>query len=103
MGQMHMSYAQTRTGSHGGKCTRSFFDYLGDVRLFLESNEEAMPRIMDHLRKVMKDENHLCRLKPELAVMINIGRHFVAATYNLEGDRALALAFYKRLQAVANV
>ena len=65
---------------------------LWDVRLFLDSNKEVASRIMDHLRAVMEDDNRLCRLKLELAAIIDIGRHFVAATYDLEGDGALAFA-----------
>ena len=34
--------------------------------------------------------------------MIDVGKHFVAATYDLEGDSGLALSCYQRMQAVCN-
>ena len=58
---------------------------------------------MDHLRVLMDDNDSLCRLKLELAAVVDIGRHFVTATYDLEGDGALSLCCYDRLQSVANV
>ena len=77
-------------------------EYFGDVHRFLKSNEDIAPRIMDHLRVLMDDNDSLCRLKLKLAAMVDIGRHFVTATYDLEGDGALSLCCYDRLQSVAN-
>lgn len=57
---------------------------------------------MDQLRIIVEDEDQLCRLKLELAAIIDCGKHFVTATYDLEGDGALVLGCYKRIQAVAN-
>ena len=73
-------------------------EYFGDVRRFLNSNEDISPSIMDHLRVLMDDNDSLCRLKLELAAVVDIGRHFVTATYDLEGDGALSLCCYDSLQ-----
>ena len=52
---------------------------------------------MDHLRAVYDDPNLLCRLK-----LVDVGKHFVSATYDLEGDSALSLCCYQRVQALCN-
>ena len=41
-------------------------------------------------------------LKLVLAAVVDVGRHFVAATYDLEGDSALVLCCFDRLQALAD-
>ena len=43
----------------------------------------------------------LVNFKLELAVIINVGEHFVKATYFLEGDVPLVFSCYEKLQAVA--
>ena len=35
-------------------------------------------------------------------MVVNVGKHFVAATYSLEGDGALSLSCYEQLQTVCN-
>ena len=40
------------------------------------------------------------RLKVELAIVVDLGVHFVNATYSLEGDGALILKAYQILQSV---
>ena len=75
---------------------------FGDVQPFLENNQDVAPRVADHLSAIIDDPEQLCRLKLELAVLVDIGQHFVKATYDLEGDNALVLCCYDRLQAVCN-
>ena len=40
-------------------------------------------------------------LKLELAATIDVGEHFVKATYFLEGDGPLVVACYEKLSAVS--
>ena len=56
---------------------------------------------MDLLRAVYDDPYLLCRLKLEMATVVDVGKHFVSATYDLEGDSALSLCCYQRVQAFA--
>ena len=72
---------------------------FGDIRPFLDKNEDIAPKVMDHLRVIFNNPDCLCHLKIELAVVVDVGKHFVAATYYLEGDGAL-LSCYERLQVV---
>ena len=53
---------------------------------------------MDHLRAIYDDPNLPCRLKLELATVVDVAKHFLSATYDLEGDSALPLCCY-RVQA----
>lgn len=75
---------------------------FGDVEPFLDDNEDVAPKTMDRLRVMLADENTKRRLKLELAAVVDVGKHFVTATYDLEGDSGLALSCYQRMQAVCN-
>lgn len=75
---------------------------FGDVEPFLNDNDDVAPKIMDRLRGIMGDLDTKCRLKLELAAVIDVGKHFVTATYDLEGDSGLSLTCYQRMQAVCN-
>lgn len=75
---------------------------FGYLLPFLDAAEDIAPKTMDHLRVIVDSEDQLCRLKLELAALIDCGKHFVTATYDLEGDGALVLGCYQRMQIVAN-
>ena len=100
-GQAVKSYSETRWWSRW-----EVYDQLlllfGDVRPFLEANQDVAPKLTDHLWAIINDSQQLCRLKLELAVVIDIGQHFVKATSDLEGDSALSLCCYQRIQAVCS-
>ena len=74
---------------------------FGDVRPFLEKNDDVAPKLSDQLLAIIDDPDHYRSLMLQLAATVDIGQHFVKATYDLEGDSALALCCYERLQAVA--
>lgn len=57
---------------------------------------------MDHLRAIFEDKVRLRNVQLELAALVDVGHHFVQATYILEGDGLLILCAYKRLQEVLN-
>ena len=57
---------------------------------------------MGHLQGIMANQDTKCRLKLELAAVMDVGKPFVTATYDLEGDSGLSLACYERMQAVCN-
>lgn len=52
-------------------------------------------------KNVLSDPESLLKLKLELAIAIDVGEHFVKATYYLEGDGPLVFSCYKKLQAAA--
>ena len=76
--------------------------FFGDIQPFFNNNEDVAPNVMDHLRAVFNDPKLLCRLQLELAAVVDVVKHFVSATYDLEGDSALSLCCYQRVQALCN-
>jgi hypothetical protein len=58
-------------------------------------------QIVPQLQAIMSDPRRLIDLKLELAVTIDVGQHFVKATYYLEGDGPLVFSCYEKLKAVA--
>ena len=56
---------------------------------------------MPQLQNLLSDPESLVNLKLELAVTIDVGEHFVKATYFLEGDGPLVFPCYEKLKAVA--
>ena len=95
------SYSETRWWSRwevlDQACT-----YFGDIEPFLDENNDLAPKTMDRLRAIFADEVRLRNVQLELAALVDVGRHFVQATYILEGDGPLILSAYKRLQEVLN-
>ena len=57
---------------------------------------------MDQLRAVYDDLKLLGRLKLELAAIVDVGKHFVSVTYDLEDDSALSLFCHQHVQALCN-
>ena len=100
-GQMVKSFSVTRWWSRW-EVYHQLLLFFGDVLPFLENNQDVAPKLTGRLSANIHDPQQLCHLKLELAVVVDIGQHFVKATYDLEGDSALALCCYERLQAVCN-
>ena len=74
-----------------------------DVEQYLQEAEvdRIAPRIIPLLQAILADPERLVNLKLELAATINVGKHFVKATYELEGDGPLVFSCYEKLKAVA--
>ena len=53
------------------------------------------------LLEIMSDPQRLIDLELELAVTVDVGQHFVKATYYLESDGPLVFSCYEKLKAVA--
>ena len=79
--------------------------HFGDVKPFLEVLKESSvaPATTDQLLAVLDDEDQVVRLMVQLAAVVDVGQHFVRATYWLEGDGALFFSCYRTLQAVTAV
>ena len=59
------------------------------------------PQLLPQLQAIFSDPERLINLKLELAITIDVGEHFVKATYFLGGDGPLVLSCYEKLHAVA--
>ena len=73
-------------------------DLFGDIPPFLISLRSigAVQQTLEKLDQLLHSKTHGLMIK--LAVMVDIGEAFVKATYNLEGDGALALEMLRNTQ-----
>ena len=55
------------------------------------------------LQAILSNPQRLMSLKLELAATIDVGEHFVKATYFLEGDGPLVFACYEKLSTVSQL
>ena len=85
------------------KVYKHVLEQFGDVPRFRQeaAAEKIAPNIVPQLQDLLSDPESLVNLKLELAVIIDVGEHFVKATYFLEGDGPLVVSCYEKLQAVA--
>ena len=95
------TYSETRWWSRWELLQQACICF-GDIRPFLENNNDICPKTMDKLRAIFDNEVRLRDLRLELAAVVDIGVHFVKATYLLEGDGPLIFNTYQRLQEVLN-
>ena len=90
------SYGETRWWSRW-----EILDQLGvhfsELQPLLDNNQVLSPKTMDCLRVMIKDPVRREHLQLELAAMMDIGQHFIKATYFLEGDGPLFFCTYRRL------
>lgn len=70
---------------------------FGDVEPFLHNNPDISPATRSKLLQILSDPLENSRLKVELAVVIDLGKHFVEATYTLEGDGPLVVDCYETI------
>ncbi len=56
---------------------------FGDIEPFLTRNVDLGPTLRPKLLKIITDVNSRSHLQMELAAVIDVGEHFVKATYNL--------------------
>ena len=77
---------------------------FGDTERFLieaEATRNVGPQLLLQLQAIVSDPERVINLKLELAITIDVGEHFVKATYSLEGDGPLVLSCYEKFHAVA--
>ena len=101
-GQRPRSYSETRWWSKW-EVYQQILMQFGDIERFLIEAEAANvgPQLLPQLQAILSDPERLLNLKLELAITIDVGEHFVKATYFLEGDGPLVLSCYEKLNAVA--
>ena len=76
-------------------------EFFGDVEPFLRENENLSPVCLAGLLKLFDDPVTARDIEIELAAIRDAGKHFVKATYYLEGDGPLVFSCYERLSALA--
>lgn len=68
---------------------------------FRRPQQRKSPQTLYGNYETLSDPESLVNLKLDLAVTIDVGQHFVKATYFLEGDGPLVFSCYEKLKAVA--
>ena len=81
--------------------TQSGNGVFGDVEPFLRENDVS-PMCRKKLLELLDDPASVRDLELELAAMVDAGKHFVSATYYLEGDGPLVFSCYERLSGLAH-
>ena len=69
---------------------------------FLLENANLSPLIRQHLLEIINEPQDLQDLRLELGVMVDVGLHFVNATYYFEGNGQLIFTCFERLSAVSH-
>lgn len=76
---------------------------FGDVEPFLRCNEDIAPATKAKLLSFFTDNEKKSKLKIELAIVIDYGKNFVKATYDLEGDGSLILRCFEIIDTLCIV
>ena len=63
-------------------------------------NDDLGPRTRLRMFTILQDPTKMTHLMIEMAAVVDAGKEFVKATYNLEGDGAFVLECYEQVQAV---
>jgi len=71
-------------------------EQYGDVEPFLQENSDLSPATQSKLLDILHNPQSLTTFKLELAAVVDMGVHFVKATYCLEGDGLLYWCATKR-------
>ena len=102
---------RSRTGRAVKSCSKTrwwsrweiidqLLNLFGDVQPFLEENSDIGPANRSKMLDILQDSQKKAHLMVEMAVVVDSGREFVRATYNLEGDGPLVLKCYEQLEVV---
>ena len=95
-GRAMATYSKTRWWSQW-EVMHQVLQQFGDVEPFLHNNEDVGPSTRGKLLEILSNSQQLIMLKMELASVIDVGVHFVKATYRLEGDGVLVLNCYEEI------
>ena len=98
-GRSMQSYSPTRWWSRW-EVMEQLLVQFGDVDIFLHHEDIGSPATLSKLIGVFSDQSKNTYLQIELASVVDYGRHFVTATYKLEGDGPLALSCFEVIEEV---
>ena len=99
-GRAPKSYSETRWWSRW-EVYQQLMVQFGDLERYMEEAKDAKvcPQILPQLQEILSDPQQHMVFKLELAASIDVGEHFVKATYFLEGDGPLIFSCYEKLSA----
>ncbi|KAK3725261.1 hypothetical protein QZH41_001278 [Actinostola sp. cb2023] len=96
-GRAPKSYSETRWWSRW-EVYQQLMVQFGDLERYMEEAKDAKvcPKILPQLQEILSDPQQHMLLKLELAATIDVGEHFVKATYFQEGDGPLIFSCYEK-------
>ena len=98
-GQSVKTYSKTRWWSRF-EVLKQVMLLFGDVLPFLQEDTQLAPATRAKLLNIFSDLNKKSYLLVELAVVIDIGEHFIKATYSVEGDGPLVFSCFEILSSI---
>lgn len=75
---------------------------FGDVESFLRGNKDLAPATRRKLLTYFDETRKTICLKIKMAIIVDVGSHFMKATYAFEGDGHLVLTCYETICALTN-
>ena len=90
------TYSETRWS----EVLRQLMMLFGNMLPFLQENVDVSPSTRGKLIEIITNPIKKSYLMVGLAVVIDVGEHFVKATYNLEADNSLVLSCFEILSTV---
>ena len=98
-GRAIASYSMTRLWSQW-EVLEQLLLLFNDVEVVLQRNDDLGAASRQKLLDIIQDHKKASILKIELAAVIDWGKAFVQATYNLEGNRPLGFSCYDLVQTI---
>ena len=90
------TYSQTRWWSRW-EIMQQVLEQFSDVEPFLQENPDLSAATRAKILEILHDPQQLLFLRVELSAIVDMGVHFVRATYSLEGDGLLVLKCYEEI------
>ena len=100
-GRAVKSFSKTRWWSRW-EVVNQLLELFGDVQPFLEQQDDLGPATRSRMLSILQDPCKKMYLKVEMAAVVDAGKQFVQATYNLEGNGPLVLYCYEQIEASAH-
>ncbi len=101
-GKAMASFSKTRWWSKW-EIMQNVMVQFGDIHPFLTKHSEIGPSLRGKLLDILNSASSVAQLKVELSAVIDIGEHFVKATYSLEGDGVLMVRCYEEIVKIRAV
>ena len=101
-GRAMKSYSATRWWSRW-EVVEQVLEQFGDLDPFLRHDDIGSPATLSKLKAILSDSGTCGKkvyLQIELASAVDYGKHFVSATYSLEGDGPLVFSCYEVIEKI---
>ena len=95
------TFSKTGWWSHW-EIVNQLLELFGDIHPFLQVHSDLGPATRTKMLSILQDPTKRILLQLQIAIVVDAGKQFVQATYNLEENGALVLQCYKQIEAILN-